>query len=98
MQKYPLKIINEGIKGAMELNITQIRTPKEKGNENTIQFIKTHCTKEIDIFARLYQTYLYSYKAAKYKRSLKLTPEGIANAEQKNLKIQFTSEKFKSEN
>lgn len=48
MQKYPLGLINKGIKKPMKLNITQLRTPEE--NENTIPFGNTHTPGITNIF------------------------------------------------
>lgn len=87
----PLGLINEGVKQKIELNVTQLWTPK-KNNENTIPFINTHRPGISNIFHTI-RTYLpVLLQSPKMKAIIENALIGIPNANQRFTRTELNSE------
>ena len=53
LQKYPPKLIDDGIEKAKGLSLSQLRTPRKKVERNIIPFVNTHDPGVTNIFTTM---------------------------------------------
>ena len=56
-QKYPIALIENSIKKALQIPLKELRKPKEKGREEIIPFVSTHNSNNPNIFPIIKQTF-----------------------------------------
>ena len=56
-QKYPVALIENSIKRALQVPLNELRKPKEKGREEIIPFVSTHNPNNPNIFPIIRQTF-----------------------------------------
>ena len=96
-QFYPSKLIDNGIKRAKSLTITELRTPKEKREETeTIPFVCTHDPKLPNVFSFMKSNLPLLHQSENMKLLVRKENLIYSRRQPKNLKKHLTRAKFDS--
>ena len=73
-QKYPIALIENSIKRALEVPLNELRKPKEKGREEIIRFVSTHNPNNPFENSHHFKTMFNVFKGKKLINSMHQTP------------------------